>query len=60
MITVVKLLTRREIIDSWEKQSSNSLKKLCCPSCRSILYKSGDIFECPNDLCEINEIEVGA
>jgi len=32
------LLTRREILETWKKQSDEILDSYCCPSCRDILY----------------------
>ena len=55
----MKLLTRKEIIELWQKQGENYLNQLCCPNCRDILIKEYGKYSCENMLCGINEVENG-
>lgn len=47
----MKLLTRKEIIDEWNKQSEEMLNSKCCPVCRNILHEYGDRYFCENREC---------
>jgi hypothetical protein len=47
----MKLLTRRQIIEEWQKQSDEMLDSFCCPKCRDILYEYADRYFCENEYC---------
>lgn len=47
----MKLLTRRQIIEEWNKQSDELLDSFCCPNCRDILYEYADRYICENEDC---------
>ena len=47
----MKLLTRRQIIEIWNKQPDEMLDSKCCPKCRSLLHEYGDRYFCENDNC---------
>jgi hypothetical protein len=51
-----RVLTRREVIEEWNK-SSEYLDSFCCPNCRDILFKDNDTgeLECRNILCKYGE-----
>jgi len=49
-----KLLTRKEVIEIWSKQSEVFLNSFCCPNCRDILFYYGfreNEYYCKN--CDI-------
>lgn len=37
-----KLLTRKQVIELWSKQSEEALNNYVCPNCRDILLKIDD------------------
>jgi hypothetical protein len=47
----MKLLTRRQIIEEWNKQSDKMKDSKCCPACRDILDEYRDGFICMNRKC---------
>ena len=47
----MKLLTRRQIIDEWNKQSKLQLDSYCCPICRDLLSIDTDRYYCKNEDC---------
>jgi hypothetical protein len=47
----MKLLTRRQIIDIWLKQTVKNLDSYCCPNCRDILQENKTHFWCGNGGC---------
>lgn len=52
----MNLLTRRQIIDLWLKQSDDQLDSLCCPSCRDLLHEEAGRYRCKNpDCCNMKE-----
>lgn len=55
-----RLLTRREIIDIWQKQSKEFLNTYCCKNCRDLLYetKKENEWYCKNcDIYFISEVK---
>jgi hypothetical protein len=53
------LLTRKQIIEEWKKQTPDLLNSFCCPDCRDILIRENDeniphgaSLRCFNDMCE--------
>ena len=59
----MKALTRREIIEAWEKDDRYH-DYFVCPDCRDILIFNGDILHCANSACkntdefDINGIQI--
>lgn len=49
---MIRLLTRRQIIEEWNKQRDEYLDSLCCPVCRNILEEHPDRYICFNDNCK--------
>ena len=48
----MNLLTRRQVIEIWNKQKDEFLDSYVCPNCRDILTKHEDgIYECENPNC---------
>jgi hypothetical protein len=47
----MKLLTRRQIMEEWNKQSDEMLDSFCCPNCRDILHELDDRYFCKNKHC---------
>jgi len=53
------LLTRRQIIEKWQKQKPEFQDSYCCPKCRDILRKSDyieNMYYCDNDFCQVREV----
>ena len=48
---MTRLLTRRQIIEMWQKQPSEMLDSYCCPQCRNILLHYVDRYICENRDC---------
>ena len=46
----MELMTRREIIKAWEV-NENYHDFFCCPDCRDVLSRCGDILACENQVC---------
>jgi hypothetical protein len=46
------LLTRKQVIDIWLKQSDEHLNSYGCPNCRDLLFKEGNYFRCKNMDCK--------
>ena len=42
------LMTRRQVIDAWLKQSKNVLDAYVCPNCRDILRRDSFGYYCGN------------
>jgi hypothetical protein len=51
----LKVLTRREIVDLWEKQPGCILDSYCCPGCRDILSEIDGVYKCDNILCLVGK-----
>jgi len=53
------LLTRREIIEQWQKQDDSILDSFCCPNCREVLISNydGSGLLCDNPACPFTCIE---
>ena len=47
----MKILTRRQIIEEWSKQSDEFLDSVCCPKCRNIMFEYSDRYFCDNEDC---------
>jgi hypothetical protein len=49
----MKLLTRKEIIEIWSRQSNEMLNAFYCPECRDLLTtdKNGELY-CLNTMCK--------
>jgi hypothetical protein len=47
----MKLLTRKQIIQSWQQQPEEYLDRFCCPHCRDILTRRGNFLYCDNIQC---------
>lgn len=47
----MRLLTRRQIIEEWNKQTDEMLDSKCCPVCRDLLHEYGDRYFCENREC---------
>lgn len=47
----MKLLTRKQLIDIWSKQSFEQLNSFCCPKCRDLLLEYPTHFFCLNEEC---------
>ena len=48
----IDVLTRREVIEMWEKQPASILDSPVCPDCRDILFKKeNDTWFCGNRNC---------
>ena len=55
----MKLLTRKEIIEIWRRQTKDMKAQYCCPSCRDILTKLKDgKFVCDNQSCLMTAEEI--
>lgn len=42
------LMTRRQVIETWLKQSTNVLDSYVCPNCRGILHRDSFGYYCGN------------
>ena len=49
----IDVLTRREVIEMWEKQPASILDSPACPDCHNILFKGekNDTWFCGNRNC---------
>ena len=45
------LLTRREVIELWRKQSETMLDTYCCPVCRDLMAEIEKSYVCKNMSC---------
>lgn len=52
----MKLLTRKEIIEIWSKQSDTHLNTYTCPNCRDLLVQKGDSYVCINGDCGLHGV----
>jgi len=48
---MIKLLTRKQIIDIWLEQPDEMLNTVCCPQCRNLLHEFSDRYFCENENC---------
>lgn len=58
-IIKMKLMTRGEVIDAWEK-NGQFLNWYVCPNCRDILsmHQDGRHFKCMNSNCMNYDLEI--
>lgn len=58
----MKLLTRRQIIQIWGKQSDEILDSFCCPNCRDVLEEriyvedNTTCLVCSNITCSFSRV----
>ena len=48
---MTRLLTRRQIINEWQRQPEDKLDSVCCPVCRDLLHEQADRYFCLNENC---------
>ena len=52
----MKLLTRKELMKIWSKQSDTHLNAYTCPNCRDLLVQNGDSYVCINGDCGLHGV----
>ena len=51
----MKLLTRKQVIEVWNKQGEDHLNSFVCPDCRDILVNHENVLFCENPECSNTE-----